>query len=132
MLGSALQLILQSILGVGLMLLFRSWALAGSLSGFLTEYNNAGLFGVFQDPAFSFTLVPVVAVTVVALVLVAVLGAGYLYSAEYGMYADAWNQDSLPARSVLENGSRRWRPMAWTLLLSNIITWGPALIGYVR
>src|SRR6266699_482209 len=131
MLGSALQLILQSILTLVLMLLLTGWALAGSLSGFLTEYSNAGLFGVFQDPAFSITLVPVVAVTVVALVLVTVIGGGYVYSAEYGMYVDAWNPDSLPVRSVLENGSRRWRPMAWTLLLSNIITWGPAVIGYL-
>src|SRR6266849_4060234 len=131
MLGSALQLILQSILTLVLMLLLTSWALAGSLSGFLTEYSNAGLFGVFQDPAFSFTLVPVVAITAVALVLVAVIGGGYVYSAEYGMYVDAWNRESVPVRSVLENGSRRWRPMAWTLLLSNIITWGPAVIGYL-
>jgi len=131
MLGSALQLILQSILTLVLMLLLTGWALAGSLTGFLTEYSNAGLFGVFQDPAFSFTLVPVVAVTVVALVLVAVLGGGYVYSAEYGMYVFAWNGDSVPVKSVLENGSRRWRPMAWTLLLSNLITWGPAVIGYL-
>src|SRR2546426_677524 len=131
MLGSALQLILQSILTLVLMLLLTGWAFAGSLTGFLTEYSNAGLFAVFQDPAFSFTLVPVVAVTVVALVLVAVLGGGYVYSAEYGMYVFAWNGDSVPVKSVLENGSRRWRPMAWTLLLSNLITWGPAVIGYL-
>src|SRR6267378_7732418 len=131
MLGSALQLILQSILTLVLMLLLTGWALAGSLTGFLTEYSNAGLFGVFQDPPFSLTLVPVVAVTVVALVLVAVLGGGYVYSAEYGVYVFAWNGDSVPVKSVLENGSRRWRPMAWTLLLSNLITWGPAVIGYL-
>src|SRR5712691_6860351 len=96
MLGSALQLILQSILTLVLMLLLTSWTLAGSLSGFLTEFKNSGLFGVFQDPAFSLTLVPVVAVTVVAVVLVAVLGGGYVYSAEYGMYVDAWNSESVP------------------------------------
>ena len=78
MLGSALQLILQSVLTLVLMLLLTSWALAGSLSGFLTEYSNAGLFAVFQDPAFSFTLVPVIAITVVALALVAVIGGGYV------------------------------------------------------
>src|SRR5260370_18225400 len=99
MLGSALQLILQSILTLVLMLLLTSWALAGSLSGFLTEYNNAGLFGVFQDPAFSFTLVPVVAVTVVALVLVAVIGGGYVYSAEYGLFVGRLNHGSLPGRA---------------------------------
>lgn len=113
------------------MLLLTSWALAGSLSGFLTKYTNSGLFGVFRDPAFSLTLIPVVAATVVVLVLVAVVGGGYVYSSEYGMYVEAWNRDSVPVRSVLENGSRRWRSMAWTLLISNLITWSPAVIGYV-
>jgi uncharacterized membrane protein SpoIIM required for sporulation len=130
MLGSALQLILQSILTLVIMLLLVSWALGSSLSGFLTEYSNSGLFGVLQDPAFSLMLIPVLAVMVVALVLVAVLGGGYVYSSEYGLYVEAWNKDSVPVRSVLENGSRRWRPMAWTLFLSNLITWGPAVIGY--
>src|SRR5260370_32499847 len=116
MLGSALQLILQSILTLVLMLLLTSWALAGSLSGFLTEYNNAGLFGVFQDPAFSFTLVPVVAVTVVALVLVAVIGGGYVYSAQYGIDLCSWAFDSLPLRSVLGNGAPRWGPNALSFL----------------
>src|SRR2546428_12522696 len=98
MLGSALQLILQSILTLVLMLLLTGWALAGSLTGFLTEYSNAGLFGVFQDPAFSFTLVPVVAVTVVALVFVAVLARGYAYSGAGGILFSVWNGVSVTAR----------------------------------
>lgn len=130
MLGSALQVILQSIVTLVIMLLLTSWALSGSLSTFLVEYGGSGLLGVLQDPSFSLTIVPVVVVMLVALVLVAVVGAGYVYSSEYGMYVEAWNKDSVPVKSVLENGSRRWRAMAWTLLLSNLITWGPAAVGY--
>lgn len=130
MLGSALQVILQSIVTLVVMLLLTSWALSGSLSRVLTAYGNSGLLGLLQDPTFSFTIVPVVVVMLVALVLVAIIGAGYVYSSEYGMYVEAWNKDSVPVKSVLENGSRRWRSMAWTLFLSNLITWGPAAIGY--
>jgi len=131
MLGSALQLILQSIVALGIMLLLTDWALAGSLSRLLTEYGNSGLSGLLQDPEFSFTIVPVLLVMGVALILVAVFGGGYVYSSEYGMYFEAWNKESITVKSVLENGSRRWRAMAWTLLLSNLITWGPAAVGYV-
>jgi len=130
MLGSALQVILQSIVTLVIMLLLTSWALSGSLSKVLAEYGNSGLLGVLQDPAFSLTIVPVLVVMLVALVLVAIVGAGYVYSSEYGMYIDAWSKDNVPVKSVLENGSRRWRAMAWTLFLSNLITWGPAAIGY--
>jgi len=130
MLGSALQVILQSIVTLVLMLLLTGWALSGSLSRVLTVYDNSGLPGVLQDPTFSFTIIPVVVVMLVALVIVAIIGAGYVYSSEYGMYVDAWSKDSVPVKSVLENGSRRWRAMAWTLFLSNLITWGPAAIGF--
>src|SRR5206468_8392297 len=130
MLGSALQVILQSIVALVIMLLLTSWALSGSLSRVLTVYGNSGLLGVLQDPTFSLTIVPVVVVMLVALVLIAILGAGYVYSSEYGIYVEAWSKDSVPVKSVLENGARRWRAMAWTLFLSNLITWGPAAIGY--
>src|SRR5438445_500654 len=105
------------------------WALSGSLPRVLALYGNSGLLGVLQDPTFSLTIVPVVVVMLIALVLVAIVGAGYVYSSEYGIYVEAWSKDSVPVKSVLESGSRRWRAMAWTLFLSNLITWGPVVIG---
>jgi uncharacterized membrane protein SpoIIM required for sporulation len=130
MLGSALQVILQSVVTLVIMLLLTGWALSGSLSRVLIVYGNSGLLGVVQDPTFSLTIVPVVVLMSVALVVVAIVGAGYVYSSEYGIYVEAWSKDSVPVKSVLENGSRRWKAMAWTLFLSNLITWGPAAIGY--
>jgi len=130
MLGLALQVILQSIVTLVIILLLTSWALSGALSRVLTLYGSSGPLGLLQDPTFSLTIVPVVVVMLVALVLIAIVGAGYLYSSEYGMYVEAWSKDSVSVKSVLENGSRRWRAMAWTLFLSNLITWGPAAIGY--
>src|SRR3989454_1621783 len=130
MLGSALQVILQSIVTLVVMTLLTSWALSGTLSRVLVTYGNSWLLGAFQDPAVSLTIVPVLVVMLVALVLIAIVGAGYVYSSEYGVYVEAWSKDSVPVKSVLENGSRRWRAMAWTLFLSNLITWGPAVIGF--
>src|SRR5436309_14808892 len=130
MMGSALQVILQSIVTLVIILLLTSWALSGALSRVLTLYGSSGPLGLLQDPTFSSTIVPVVVVMRIALVLIEIVGAGYVYSSAYGMYVEAWSKDSVPVKSVLENGSRRWRAMAWTLFLSNLITWGPAAIGY--
>src|SRR6266705_324156 len=82
MLGSALQVILQSIVTLVVMLLLTSWALSGTLSRVLVVYGNSGLLGVLQDPTFSLTIVPVVVVMLAALVLVAIVGAGYVYSSD--------------------------------------------------
>jgi uncharacterized membrane protein SpoIIM required for sporulation len=131
MLGSALQLILQSIATLVLMILLTSWAATGILSNLLTEYSSSGLTGVLSDPAFSLTLLLGILVIIVVVAVVAVFGAGYVYASEFGVYAEAWNKNSVPVRSVLENGARSWRPMAWTVFLANLLTWGPAVIGYV-
>ena len=130
MLGSALQLMLQSIATLVLMVFLTSWAASGSLGTLLTEYGSSGLLGVLLDPRFSLTLVLGIGLMTVAIVLVAVLGAGYVYASEFGVYAEAWNRDSVPVRSVLENGARRWKSMAWTVVLANLLTWGPAIVGF--
>src|SRR5213594_3763900 len=62
MLGSALQVILQSIVTLVMMLLLTSWALSGALSRLLTLYGSSGPLGPLQDPTFSLTIVPVVVV----------------------------------------------------------------------
>ncbi len=88
MLGSALQVILQSIVTLVIMLLLTSWTLSGSLSRVLTVYGNSGLLGVLQDSTFSLTIVPVVVVMLVAVVLVAIVGADNLGSSGHRVRAD--------------------------------------------
>ena len=131
MLGSALQLTLQAIVTLVVMVLLTSWAATGALSNLLTQNSNSGPNGVLSDPTFALPLLLAVLVTLFAVVVVAVFGAGYVYASEFGVYTDAWNRNSVPVRAVLENGARNWRPMAWTVFLANLLTWGPAVIGYV-
>ncbi len=128
-LGLALFLIESSIVYLTIMTLETFWALTGSLSGILTQYRNSGLNGLLQDPASSLTFIPIFVILAVALVLVGVIGGGYIYSCEYGIYLEAWNNETVPVRSILVNGSRKWKAMARTFLLSNLITWGPAAVG---
>jgi stage II sporulation protein M len=131
MLQSGLSLILQSVITLAVMLLLISDPANVQLGRLFASLvsPSSGLLGVLLRPAFWFTNLPLSVAVVAALVLVALLGGGWVYSSEYGMYLEAWNSESVPISSVVSNGSRRWRSMAWTLLLSNLVTWGPAAIG---
>src|SRR5213593_2092027 len=132
MLQSGLSLILQSVITLAVMLLLISEPADTQLARLfaaMISSRSGGLLGVLLNPAFWFTNIPLSTGVVVALILVALLGGGWVYSSEYGIYLEAWNSESVPISSVVSNGSRRWISMAWTLLLSNLVTWGPAAIG---
>src|SRR2546427_7411471 len=132
MLQSGLSLILQSVITLAVMLLLISEPADTQLARLfaaMISSRSGGLLGVLLNPAFWFTNIPLSTGVVVALILVALLGGGWVYSSEYGIYLEAWNSESVPISSVVSNGSRRWMSMAWTLLLSNLVTWGPAAIG---
>src|SRR5207249_1434643 len=64
-------------------------------------------------------------ISTIVVLLTAILGGGFVYSSEYGVYLEAWNKDKATIGSIVEHESRNWKRMAWTLLLSNLITWGP-------
>ena len=129
MLGTAISVIEQSIITLAGILLLTSLAARGLLPGFLSELNN-NLLGLFQDPRYLPDIILLTTVLVVTLPLVAVLGSGFVLASEYGTYLQAWKDDVSSTRSLLANGSRRWRAMAWTYFVSNLITWGPAIAGY--
>ncbi len=131
MLTTAVSVIEQSIVTLALIVLLTSLAARGLLPSFLTELNQSGLsLSLLQDPRFSSDLLILIAAIAVPLFLVVVLGSGFVLSAEFGTYLQAWKEDKASLGSVLDNGSRRWKPMAWTFFVSNLITWGPAIIAY--
>lgn len=132
MLQGGLSLILQSVITLAVMVLVTSDPANPELGRLLAAIisPSSGLLGVVLNPAFWFTNIPLTAAVVVSLVFVAVVGGGWVYSSEYGMYFEAWNNESVPISSVVSSGDRRWKQMAWTLLVSNLVTWGPAAIGF--
>ena len=127
----ALVLTEDSILYLATVVLETLWASSGTLLGILTDYRNAGLSGLFQNQASYLSFVPTFIVAVFALVFVGLIGAGYLYSCEYGLYVEAWNNETVPVRSLLVNGARRWKAMTLTFLLSTLLTWGPGIVGVI-
>ena len=103
----------------------------GSLTGFavLGLSGLTGRFcGLFQSAQYSLLIWLIIIVSIFGYILVSVVGGGFVYSAEYGTYLDAWNSDSVPVRRMIDNGSRNWKPMSWTILLNTLVTWGPVII----
>jgi len=132
MLGTAISVIEQSIITLGIIVLLTNLAMRGLLTGFLSQLTQSGLgLGLFQNSAYASLIIPIAAFSLIGYFLVAILGGGFVYASEYGVYLEAWNKDKVPIRSIVENGARRWRAMAWTLFLSNLITWGPLALAFL-
>jgi uncharacterized membrane protein SpoIIM required for sporulation len=132
MLGTALTVIEQSIITLGIMVLLTNLAMRGLLSGFLAQLTQSGLgLGLFQNSTYSSLIIPIAAFSVIGFILTAILGGGFVYSSEYGIYLDAWSKDRVPIGTIIENGARRWKSMAWTVFLSNLITWGPLALAFL-
>ena len=131
MLGTAISVIEQSIITLGLVILLTSLAMRGLLSGFLAQLQSGAGLSLLQNASYAPLLIPIVVFSVIGVILTAILGAGFVYSSEYGIYLDAWNSDRISMGSIIENGTRRWKAMAWTFLLSNLITWWPFLVGFL-
>ena len=139
MLGSALSAIEESALTMPIIIYLTLLASGNMLTGFLNEFPQGtgylrilrGIQTALHNPAFSLGVILVVASVVSALLVIHVLGGGFVLSTEYGTYLEAWTRNSVSVTSVLENGRKNWKRMAWTLLLTDIVTWGPAISGVI-
>ncbi len=130
MLGSALTTIEESTITMAAIIYLTVLASRNLLAGFLNEYFKAGgILAILGDPTFSLEFISLFVAVVIVLFLIGILGGGFVLSAEYGTYLEAWTKNSVSVGGMLENGRRSWKRMAWTLLLTNIVTWGPAVIG---
>ena len=123
MLGTAISVIEQSIVTLGLMVLLVSLATRGLLSGFLSQLNQQGAgFNLLQNSSYASLVIPIAVLSIIGVLLTAILGAGFVYSSEYGIYLEAWSREKVSMGSIIHHGARRWKAMAWTFFLSNLIT----------
>ncbi len=128
MLGIGLTVMEQAPLELGFVLLLTGLAGRRLLTSFAKMALTGNVCGLVGDPTIFPSLVLVVSVGVIGYFLAAILGGGFVHSAEYGTYAESWENQSVSVRSVVENGLQHWKPMAWTVLLTTLVTWGPLIV----
>src|SRR5436853_5522726 len=93
MLGTAISVIEQSIVTLGVMVLLISLATRGLLTGFLSQLNQQGAgFNLLRNSSYATLIIPIVILSIIGVVLTAIIGAGFVYSSEYGIYLEAWSR----------------------------------------
>jgi uncharacterized membrane protein SpoIIM required for sporulation len=131
MLVTGLSVIERSFATIAVIALTVGLAARGTLTSFAIlaiPALSGNVCGLVRDTTFFPLVELVVVVGVIGFILASVIGGGFVYSAEYGTYVNAWNKDAVSIRDVVETGSRHWKPMAWTILLTNLVTWSPLII----
>ena len=132
MLGTGLSTIEQSVVTMAAVAFLNLLAGQGLLKSFATRIFTGNIFGAITDPAIFAMLIVLATISLVGIALVGILGGGFVYSAEYGVYVDAWQKDSVSFNSLLANGARQWKAMARTIFLTVLVTWSPLiLVGIV-
>lgn len=131
MLGTGLSAIGQSIITLAAILVLTNFALRNTLFDFLSSTYNRGLLQTIQTPSYFASIIPTAIIAGIILIIALVLGGGFVLSSEYATYLEAWQSDTASFRSVIANGSRQWKQMAWTLLLTTVMTWGPLIAGFI-
>ena len=132
MLGTGLSTIEQSVVTMAVVAFLNLLAGQGLLKSFATRIFSGGIISAITDPAIFPVLIVLATISLLGYAIVGILGGGFVYSAEYGVYVDAWQKDSVSFGSLLANGARRWRAMAWTIFLTVLVTWSPLiLVGIV-
>ena len=132
MLGTALSVIEQSIFTTALIVFLVVLTTNHTLSGLLSQISSSGFtLGLLFTSSYSPLLITLLVIWVVGYLLTFILGGGFVFSSEFGIYLDAWNKDKATFGSIVEYGSRNWKRMAWTLLMSNLVTWGPLIAVFL-
>ena len=135
MLSSGLSAVERAALTLSVVIYLTLLASKGNLARFLRVFYApgtgylGGVRGLLNDASFSPGLILVIGSVLFAVILVEVVGGGFVLSSEYGTYIEAWSKNSVPISTVLERGRKDWKRVAWTILLTDIVTWGPAALG---
>jgi uncharacterized membrane protein SpoIIM required for sporulation len=121
MFSIGLSTTVEAIVGIfGLALIVRLES-TGWLQVIANDYNTGNFAGLFSPP-FLVLVFEYFAPAVIISLLVWVLACGFVYSAEYGSYWQAQGGLHVGVADVMSRFVERWKPMAWTIFLSNLTT----------
>ncbi len=130
MLGSAVEVLKQSIIVVTIMLSLMQLAAAGIFKALADAIGTGDLSKLVLTIAPVVpTLIIMIAVSVFVFFLASILAGGFLNSAEYGSYLRLLHHGRLSTGDIFEEMRLRWTRMAWTVLVVETIKILPMLIA---
>jgi len=96
----------------------------------ITSANFSDLLTLVSSQAFLFVIVEYLLPAALIAITILVVANGFVYSAEFGSYWQARDGAHVGVAEVRSRFVEKWRPMAWTVFLSNILTFLPLVGGY--
>jgi len=133
MFSTGLTALTESIAGifvVALLVRLEGTSWLARVASDINSQNFADMATLVSSPAFIALvleyLLPAAAVSITILVV----AGGFVYSAEYGSYWQAREGAHVGVSDVMSRFVEKWRPMAWTMFLSEMLTLLPILAGF--
>ena len=133
MFGTGLSTLAEAIFGgavLGLLGELEGTGWLGRIAGDLGASNFQDLGALLQSGPFITAvleyLLPATAIAAVVLVL----AGGFVYSAEYGSYWQARDGAQVGVADVMSRFVEKWRTMAWTVFLSELVSLAPLWAGF--
>ena len=133
MFSTGLTALTESIVGifaVALLVRLEGTSWLARIAGDINSKNFNNLSNLISSPGFVALvleyLLPAAAVSIIVLAV----ASGFVYSAEYGSYWQAREGAHVGVSDVMSRFVEKWRPMAWTLVLSDLVTLLPMLAGF--
>src|SRR2546428_8396106 len=119
MLGTAITVIEQSIITLGVIVLLTNLAMRGLLSGFLSQLTQSGLgLGLFQNSTYASVLIPIAAFSVIGYFLATIIGGGFVFAREYVVYLEVREMGRVAIASIVADvGGRGWS-VTWAAVSS--------------
>jgi stage II sporulation protein M len=132
MLSSSIAVLVQNIFGIfGLALLIslEGTSYLGDIVRDVSSASFEALTRVISQTGFLYIVLSYMIPALILTLVITVLATGFIYSAEYGSYLKSLDGSHLGVEEVMSRFTARWRKMAWTMLLSNTITFSPLIIS---
>ncbi|MEM2088506.1 MAG: stage II sporulation protein M [Thermoproteota archaeon] len=129
MLGSAVEVLKESIIVISLMFSLSKLAAAGVLmmlaEAFRTMDFTMLISIVYQAASI---LIPIIAFSIGIFLIASIIAGGFLNSAEYGSYLRLLHTGVLSISDVFNELRKRWVSMIWTVFIVETIKIGPLLL----
>jgi hypothetical protein len=130
MLGSAVEVLKESIIVIALIFILSQLAATNILNEIASALTTSDFLTLF--PILS-SIISIVVTTIIFSIfvffLVSIIAGGFLNSAEYGSYLHLLRNGMLSISNILEEMRSRWAKMAWTVLVVEILKYGPIFLA---
>jgi uncharacterized membrane protein SpoIIM required for sporulation len=131
MISSSIAVLTQSIYVIFatiLLLQLESSGVVNKIAADLTSGNTSGIVTIFLSPPVLFESIIFIGVAFIVSTITSVLAGGAAYSSEFLSYRRILDGERVKIATTMSLLKEKWKKMAWTLFLVQLLTYAPIAI----